>query len=742
MKTSKSDINLLRNIIESNGSKPIDIITTRSSIITRMDYDHKQNIDMNYSVYSDNLSLSNSPDNMINKIYPKRNDKWVDSNLIYKCQNCEKSFGILIRKHHCRACGGVFCSSCCNKYIEIPKNIIKIPEQDTTIKINIKNTFDWMYGNTQKLVCVNCNKKIDDLKKVENLIKIFEYVDLPTLYNLKFVCKNYQIAAIHILSKFRDIQYGLYNKEYTQWEKNILFDSKEYLINHSVWFTNLIKSIIEYTFITKTNVRIVWLENTLKLLLNDKYILKIQNIKCFTLMCSRKCKKSIDFDDIIEIFEYIQYSIKKDETILELDKIKNIIILLSKILFNKTYHKIHNIIPLLCYYYNNLFEYEMINLDSNFIMNLFDIIFSNKYLLKKIKSLIIYEKYYYDNLNNLSNNMSNNNLFFKYILKYITDKFGTKLLNDITKMNISINNIINDKISNIDIPFIYPFDPIYQVIKINNISQFKSNTKPILVDVDIKNLENNSIKKVKFIIKKNNGLRKEQMISCLIDILQYKISEHYQEIPTYQIIMLTKELALLEYIDDAVTLRSINEKGYTLQNYILNKNINNKLDTIKTKFVHSLAISSALAYIIGIGDRHLDNIMINSNGLIFHVDYGYIMENPTIIFNLPEIKVTDEIIDFLGGPNSLYYCEFKKIIVQIYNECRANKNILYIYFKFICDEGFLDWNTVYNKLDSKLMTGMKCKDVELSLINEIESSNTYMGIISDMCHNYKQKFFS
>ena len=32
---------------------------------------------------------------------------------------------------------------------------------------------------------------------------------------------------------------------------------------------------------------------------------------------------------------------------------------------------------------------------------------------------------------------------------------------------------------------------------------------------------------------------------------------------------------------------------------------------------------------------------------------------------------------------------------------------------------------------------MKCKDVKISLINEIESSNTYVGRISDICHNYK-----
>jgi hypothetical protein len=57
--------------------------------------------------------------------------------------------------------------------------------------------------------------------------------------------------------------------------------------------------------------------------------------------------------------------------------------------------------------------------------------------------------------------------------------------------------------------------------------------------------------------------------------------------------------------------------------------------------------------------------MINTSGLIFHVDYGYIIENPTIIFNMPEIKVTNEIIDFLGGNQSIYYNKFKKLIVKI-----------------------------------------------------------------------------
>jgi hypothetical protein len=736
MHTSRSEMNL-SNLIKSTKTKPIDIITPRTNIVTRIDYETSKSLDLNYSIYVDNPEIASSPDNMINKIYPKQNEKWVDSNLIHRCQICEYEFSFLNRKHHCRACGGVYCSSCCNKYIEIPQNLIKIPEQDINLKINIKNTLNWFSNNNNKqLVCNICDNKINNLKKVDYLIKIFEFLDLKTLYTMKLVCKNYNIAATYILSRYRDIQYGINNKSYNKWEQYILFISKEYLINHCVWFTNLMKCIIEYTNLTKNINQIIWLENILKLLLNNNSY-RIKNINCFTLMCSRKCYNTLDFDDIYEILDYINHIVRKDETIIENIHIKNIIILLSRILFNKINKKIHTMIPLLCNFYNNLFDYETINLDNNFIGRLFEIIYANTYSIKKIITFICYEKYYYEN----NTNNKDTNIFFKHSIKYISDTYGTKILNDITKMMISINNIINDKITKLDFPFIYPLEPNYMIIQINNRTYFKSNTKPLLIEAVIKNSDDNSTKIIKFIIKKSNTLRKEQLISCIVDILQYKISDKYEEIPTYQIIMLSKEIGILEYIDNSITLRTINENGFTLQNYILNKNLHCKLDTIKTRFVQSLAISSAIAYIIGLGDRHLDNIMINTYGNIFHVDYGYIMENPTIIFNMPEIKVTDDIIDFLGGNNSLYYNEFKKLIVKIYNQLRANKNMLYIYFKFICESGFLDWNIVYNKLDSKLMTGMKCKDVEITLINEIESSNTYSGLIVDLCHSYKQKFF-
>jgi hypothetical protein len=41
--------------------------------------------------------------------------KWVNDKYVEKCHNCNKTFGLFIRKHHCRSCGKIFCDNCSKK---------------------------------------------------------------------------------------------------------------------------------------------------------------------------------------------------------------------------------------------------------------------------------------------------------------------------------------------------------------------------------------------------------------------------------------------------------------------------------------------------------------------------------------------------------------------------------------------------------------------------------------------------
>ncbi|XP_073742167.1 hepatocyte growth factor-regulated tyrosine kinase substrate isoform X3 [Callorhinus ursinus] len=48
----------------------------------------------------------------------ERAPDWVDAE---ECHRCRVQFGVVTRKHHCRACGQIFCGKCSSKYSTIPK---------------------------------------------------------------------------------------------------------------------------------------------------------------------------------------------------------------------------------------------------------------------------------------------------------------------------------------------------------------------------------------------------------------------------------------------------------------------------------------------------------------------------------------------------------------------------------------------------------------------------------------------
>uniref|UniRef100_A0A3Q3WCK4 Hepatocyte growth factor-regulated tyrosine kinase substrate n=1 Tax=Mola mola TaxID=94237 RepID=A0A3Q3WCK4_MOLML len=54
----------------------------------------------------------------VDKVYFSFAPDWVDAE---ECHRCRVQFGVMTRKHHCRACGQIFCGKCSSKYSTIPK---------------------------------------------------------------------------------------------------------------------------------------------------------------------------------------------------------------------------------------------------------------------------------------------------------------------------------------------------------------------------------------------------------------------------------------------------------------------------------------------------------------------------------------------------------------------------------------------------------------------------------------------
>ena len=47
--------------------------------------------------------------------------KWEDDASVSACRGCNGNFSLVVRKHHCRHCGLIFCAQCCREKRPLPK---------------------------------------------------------------------------------------------------------------------------------------------------------------------------------------------------------------------------------------------------------------------------------------------------------------------------------------------------------------------------------------------------------------------------------------------------------------------------------------------------------------------------------------------------------------------------------------------------------------------------------------------
>ena len=79
--------------------------------------------------------------------------------------------------------------------------------------------------------------------------------------------------------------------------------------------------------------------------------------------------------------------------------------------------------------------------------------------------------------------------------------------------------------------------------------------------------------------------------------------------------------------------------------------------------------SCVVTYILGVGDRHLDNLMLTEDGMLFHIDFGYILGKDPKPFP-PPMKLCKEMVEAMGGSNSESYRQFHSYCCEAYNILR------------------------------------------------------------------------
>eukprot|EP01124_Arcella_intermedia_P019584 TRINITY_DN2690_c0_g1_i1.p1 TRINITY_DN2690_c0_g1~~TRINITY_DN2690_c0_g1_i1.p1 ORF type:complete len:579 (+),score=149.34 TRINITY_DN2690_c0_g1_i1:541-2277(+) len=191
-----------------------------------------------------------------------------------------------------------------------------------------------------------------------------------------------------------------------------------------------------------------------------------------------------------------------------------------------------------------------------------------------------------------------------------------------------------------------PFNPhiIAKAFQTNKITIKDSATAPLVIPVDIESQQPNSTLRFMF---KNEDLRKDQLVMNLIQLANIILNKHnLPTLLTYEILPTASDSGMLQMVDHASTLYDITKNSRTIWNYFIQKNLTHMqpLELHKT-FTNSVAVYSVMSYILDVGDRHLENIMVTHSAQFFHIDYGFILgEEPfwkNAVSSKAPVRITD-----------------------------------------------------------------------------------------------------
>lgn len=125
---------------------------------------------------------------------------------------------------------------------------------------------------------------------------------------------------------------------------------------------------------------------------------------------------------------------------------------------------------------------------------------------------------------------------------------------------------------------------------------------------------------------------------------------------------------LIEVVSDALSVSSIKEKtgaNATIVDYFhdqYGKTGSKKYQAAVENFTNSLCAYSLVCYILQIKDRHNENILIDIEGHVLHIDFGFLLSNAPgkgIKFESAPFKLTQEMLEVMGGENSDKFRDFR-----------------------------------------------------------------------------------
>ncbi|XP_041074613.1 phosphatidylinositol 3-kinase catalytic subunit type 3 isoform X1 [Polyodon spathula] len=197
------------------------------------------------------------------------------------------------------------------------------------------------------------------------------------------------------------------------------------------------------------------------------------------------------------------------------------------------------------------------------------------------------------------------------------------------------------------------------------------------------------------IFKHGDDLRQDQLILQIISLMDKLLRKENLDLKLtpYKVLATSTKHGFMQFIQSVPVAEVLGTEG-SIQNFFRKHAPSDKgpygISTeVMDTYVKSCAGYCVITYILGVGDRHLDNLLLTKTGKLFHIDFGYILgRDPKPL--PPPMKLSKEMVEGMGGMQSEQYQEFRKQCYTAFLHLRRYSNLILNLFSLMVDANIPD----------------------------------------------------
>ncbi|XP_048524010.1 phosphatidylinositol 3-kinase catalytic subunit type 3 isoform X1 [Dendroctonus ponderosae] len=250
------------------------------------------------------------------------------------------------------------------------------------------------------------------------------------------------------------------------------------------------------------------------------------------------------------------------------------------------------------------------------------------------------------------------------------------------------------------------------------------------------------------IFKLGDDLRQDQLILQMITLMDKLLNKENLDLKLtpYKVLATSTKHGFVQFIQSTTVAEVLASEG-SIQNYFRKNHPQENAPygiqpDIMDAYIRSCAGYCVITYLLGVGDRHLDNLLLTQDGRLFHIDFGYILgRDPKPL--PPPMKLSKEMVEAMGGINSEHYQEFKKLCYTAFLHLRRHANLMLNLFSLMTKASVpdiaLEPDKAVKKVQDKLMLDLGDEEAVHEIQNLIDSSVTaVMAAIVEHLHKITQ----